>query len=44
MKDTELEYLLYSLLKKVAEKSRINPQLVEDICCGNVSTPCPPIP
>ncbi|KAN0095949.1 thiolase [Hyaloscypha variabilis] len=36
-KDTELDYLLYSLLKKVIEKSRIDPQLVEDICCGNVS-------
>lgn len=35
-KDTELDYLMYSLLKKVIEKSRIDPQLVEDICCGNV--------
>ena len=24
------------LLKKVIEKSKIDPQLVEDICCGNV--------
>merc|ERR1712093_393628 len=36
-KDTELDYLVYALLKKVIEKSRIDPQLVEDICCGNVS-------
>src|SRR6266536_3005643 len=43
-KDTELEYLLYSLLKKVAEKSRLDPQLVEDICCGNVSIPYARIP
>merc|ERR1711977_393183 len=36
-KDTELDYLVYALLKKVIERSRIDPQLVEDICCGNVS-------
>jgi acetyl-CoA acyltransferase 1 len=36
-KDTELDFLMYSILKKVAEKSSIDPQLVEDICCGNVS-------
>lgn len=36
-KDTQLDYLVYALLKKVLEKSRIDPQLVEDICCGNVS-------
>jgi hypothetical protein len=35
-KDTELDYLIYSLLKKVIEKSKIDPKLVEDICCGNV--------
>lgn len=35
-KDTELDFLLYSLLKQVIQKSRIDPQLVEDICCGNV--------
>ncbi len=28
---------MYSLLKKVHEKSNIDPQLVEDICLGNVS-------
>lgn len=38
-KDTELDYLVYSLLKKVIEKSRIDPQLVEDVCCGNVNFP-----
>ncbi|KAH8678944.1 Thiolase, N-terminal domain-containing protein [Tricladium varicosporioides] len=36
-KDTQLDYLVYSLLKQVIEKSKIDPQLVEDICCGNVS-------
>jgi hypothetical protein len=37
-KDTELDYLLYALMKKVIEKSKLDPKLVEDICCGNV---CP---
>lgn len=37
LKDESLDYLCYALLKKVIEKSRIDPQLVEDICCGNVS-------
>ena len=35
-KDTPLDYLVYSLLKKVIEKSNIDPQMVEDICLGNV--------
>ncbi|KAL3423959.1 acetyl-CoA acetyltransferase [Phlyctema vagabunda] len=36
-KDTQLDFLVYSLLKKVIEKSQLDPALVEDICCGNVS-------
>lgn len=36
-KDTQLDFLVYSLLKNVIEKSKIDPQLVEDICCGNVN-------
>ncbi|KAA6406905.1 MAG: 3-ketoacyl- thiolase 1 [Lasallia pustulata] len=36
-KDTPLDYIIYSLLQKVIHKSRIDPQLVEDICLGNVS-------
>ncbi|KAF4629235.1 hypothetical protein G7Y89_g8914 [Cudoniella acicularis] len=36
-KDTQLDFLVYSLLKQVIEKSKIDPQLIEDICCGNVS-------
>lgn len=35
-KDTKLDYLLYSLLEKVREKSNLDPALVEDVCCGNV--------
>ncbi|KAL8741518.1 MAG: hypothetical protein Q9190_005878 [Brigantiaea leucoxantha] len=36
-KDTSLDYMVYSLLKKVIEKSNIDPQMVEDICLGNVN-------
>ncbi|TGO13640.1 hypothetical protein BTUL_0066g00290 [Botrytis tulipae] len=36
-KDTKLDYLIYALLQKVREKSNLDPALVEDICCGNVS-------
>ncbi|KAL8823203.1 MAG: hypothetical protein Q9191_006076 [Dirinaria sp. TL-2023a] len=36
-KDTTLDYILYSLLKEVIQKSNIDPQMVEDICLGNVS-------
>jgi acetyl-CoA acyltransferase 1 len=35
-KDTPLDFLVYSLLSKVIEKSKIDPQYVEDICLGNV--------
>ena len=35
-KDTDLDYLIYSLLKKVLEKSKIDPSQIEDICMGNV--------
>lgn len=37
MKDTPLDFMVYSLLKKVLEKSNIDPQMVEDVCLGNVS-------
>ncbi|TVY24766.1 3-ketoacyl-CoA thiolase A, peroxisomal [Lachnellula hyalina] len=36
-KDTQLDYLIYALLQQVVQKSKLDPQLVEDICCGNVS-------
>ncbi|MCJ1360917.1 hypothetical protein MMC16_000012 [Acarospora aff. strigata] len=38
-KDEPLDFLVYSVLKKVVEKSRIDPQMVEDVCIGNVSHP-----
>ena len=37
LKDTPLDFLVYTLLKQVLEKSRIDPQMVEDVCLGNVS-------
>lgn len=35
-KDTDLDYLVYALLKEVIAKSQIDPALVEDVCLGNV--------
>jgi len=35
-KDTDLDYILWALLKEVIAKSKIDPSIVEDICCGNV--------
>lgn len=36
-KDTDLDYMIYALLKELLTKSNINPELVEDICLGNVA-------
>lgn len=38
LKDTPLDFMVYTLLKKVLEKSNLDPQMVEDICIGNVHT------
>lgn len=35
-KDTPIDAVLLSLLKHVIRKSSIDPQMVEDICLGNV--------
>lgn len=37
MKDTPLDFMVYTVLKQVLEKSRIDPQMIEDVCLGNVS-------
>ena len=37
-KDTELEYMVYALLKEVRQRITLDPALVEDICLGNVSS------
>jgi acetyl-CoA acyltransferase 1 len=36
-KDTNLDYMVYSLLKEVNKRSNLDPNLVEDVCMGNVS-------
>lgn len=36
-KDVGVDYIVYSLLKKVVEKSNLDPALIEDVCLGNVS-------
>ncbi|KAI9923786.1 hypothetical protein ASPWEDRAFT_40408 [Aspergillus wentii DTO 134E9] len=36
-KDTELDYIVYSLLKKTLEQSKLDPALIEDVCLGNVN-------
>jgi hypothetical protein len=36
-KDTHLDGLVFKLLEQVNKKSGLDPQLVEDICMGNVS-------
>ncbi|KIW62320.1 hypothetical protein PV04_10503 [Phialophora macrospora] len=35
-KDTNLDYIVWALLKEVVKKSKLDPSLVEDICLGNV--------
>jgi len=35
--NTKLDGLMFKMLKAVVEKSNLDPALVEDICCGNVS-------
>ncbi|CRG86873.1 peroxisomal 3-ketoacyl-coA thiolase (Kat1), putative [Talaromyces islandicus] len=39
LKDTPLDDLLISLLTSVRERSNIDPNLVEDVCVGNVLNP-----
>ena len=39
-KDTDLDYMIWALLKQVIEKSKLDPSLVEDICLGNVRNIC----
>ncbi|RYO90833.1 hypothetical protein DL762_002510 [Monosporascus cannonballus] len=36
-KDTSVEYLMYAILKEAKERMGFAPELVEDICMGNVS-------
>ncbi|KAL1875081.1 hypothetical protein Plec18167_005751 [Paecilomyces lecythidis] len=36
-KDTDLDYIIYALLKETLAKSKIDPALIEDVCLGNVN-------
>ncbi|KAL2824893.1 Thiolase, N-terminal domain-containing protein [Aspergillus cavernicola] len=36
-KDTDLDYLVYALLKELLAKSQVDPALIEDVCLGNVN-------
>ncbi|KAF7713127.1 3-ketoacyl-CoA thiolase [Penicillium ucsense] len=36
-KDTELDYMVYALLKETLSRSKIDPALIEDVCLGNVN-------
>ncbi|KAK6435206.1 hypothetical protein LTR95_008613 [Oleoguttula sp. CCFEE 5521] len=36
-KDTHLDALIFKILEQAVRKSRLDPQMVEDICVGNVS-------
>lgn len=37
-KDTPLDFLVYSMMKAVVEKSNLDPAVIEDVCLGNVSS------
>ncbi|KAI9705353.1 MAG: hypothetical protein M1820_005183 [Bogoriella megaspora] len=37
LKDTPLDAMLYKILVEVLKKANIDPQMIEDICLGNVS-------
>ncbi|RJE20049.1 3-ketoacyl-coA thiolase [Aspergillus sclerotialis] len=36
LKDTEMDYVVYSLLKDLLSRSKLDPALIEDVCLGNV--------
>jgi acetyl-CoA acetyltransferase len=36
LKDTPLDGMVFKLLQQVIRKANIDPQLVEDVCLGNV--------
>ena len=37
MKDTSLDYIIYTILKEAVQRSKLNPAEIEDVCVGNVS-------
>ena len=38
MKDVPLDGMLFKLLQQVVRKMNLDPQMVEDVCLGNVRT------
>jgi len=36
MKDVTLDGMVYQMCKEVIQRSRIDPQMIEDVCLGNV--------
>lgn len=36
-KDTDLDFMVYALLKEVVARSKLDPSLIEDVCLGNVN-------
>ena len=38
-KDTDLDYMVFTLLKEVVARSKLDPALIEDVCLGNVRSP-----
>ncbi|CRG89728.1 3-ketoacyl-CoA ketothiolase (Kat1), putative [Talaromyces islandicus] len=36
-KDTGLDYIVYSVLKELVQRSNLDPALIEDVCLGNVN-------
>lgn len=36
LKDTPLDYIVYTLIKESLERSKIDPSVIEDVCLGNV--------
>lgn len=44
LKDTPLDFLVYQTLKNLVTKSKIDPQLIEDVCLGNVRSNLPHMP
>ena len=38
-KDTDLDYMVFALLKEVVARSKLDPALIEDVCLGNVHLP-----
>ncbi len=37
MKDTGLDFMIYTLLKELLKRSKVDPNVIEDVCLGNVN-------